>query len=177
MKRVSLLRRVMTMVIALCVFSTFAFADGETTEVFLTGSSNSAAGDFVVQTTSDMFHFQGREYEVYRVYYDDRSPICCLIMKGPTWAFSSTWCCLLSWLSDLFWSPLGCQGDQRGSRGRERRAPPYGPRLILVILGSGMPLQFLFFQPLSFLCSPGSVATMHFIIQNQMSSVGLSVTV
>jgi len=59
------------MVIALCVFSTFAFADGETTEVFLTGSSNSAAGDFVVQTTSDMFHFQGREYEVYRVYYDD----------------------------------------------------------------------------------------------------------
>ena len=71
MKKLSLLRRLMTTVIALCVFSLCAFADGETTEVYLTGSSNSAAGDFVVQTTSDMFHFQGREYEVYRVYYDD----------------------------------------------------------------------------------------------------------
>ena len=71
MKRVSFLRRLMTTVIALCLFSVFAFADGETTEVFLTGSSNLAAGDFVVQTTSDMFHFQGREYEVYRVYYDN----------------------------------------------------------------------------------------------------------
>ena len=71
MKRVSLLRRLMTTVIALCLFSAFAFADGETTEVYLTGSSNSTAGDFVVQTTSDLFHFQGREYEVYRVYYDD----------------------------------------------------------------------------------------------------------
>ncbi|RKZ58228.1 MAG: hypothetical protein DRQ44_14930 [Gammaproteobacteria bacterium] len=59
------------MVITLCVFSAFVFADGETTEVFLTGSSNSPAGDFVVQTTNDMFHYQGREYEVYRVYYDD----------------------------------------------------------------------------------------------------------
>ena len=71
MKSASLLRRLMTMVITLCVFSAFVFADGETTEVFLTGSSNSPAGDFVVQTTNDMFHYQGREYEVYRVYYDD----------------------------------------------------------------------------------------------------------
>jgi hypothetical protein len=59
------------MVVALCVFSTFAFADGETSEVYLTGTSNSSAGDFVVQTTSDMFHYMGREYEVFRVYYDD----------------------------------------------------------------------------------------------------------
>ena len=71
MKKVSLFKRVMTIVIALCISTTFAFADGETTEVFLSGSSNSAAGDYVVQTTSDMFHYQGREYEVYRVYYDD----------------------------------------------------------------------------------------------------------
>ena len=71
MKKVSLIRRLATMVVALCVFSTFAFADGETSEVYLTGTSNSAAGDYVVQTTNDMFHFQGKEYEVYRVYYDD----------------------------------------------------------------------------------------------------------
>ena len=71
MKKVSLFKRVTTIVVALCISTTFAFADGETTEVFLSGSSNSAAGDYVVQTTSDMFHYQGREYEVYRVYYDD----------------------------------------------------------------------------------------------------------
>ena len=71
MKKVSLFKRLMTVVVALCVSATFVFADGETTEVFLTGSSNSAAGDYVVQTTNDMFHFQGREYEVFRVYYDD----------------------------------------------------------------------------------------------------------
>ena len=70
-RKVSLFRRLMTLVIGMFVFTAFAFADGETTEVFLTGSSNSAAGDFVVQSTSDMFHFQGREYEVFRVYYDD----------------------------------------------------------------------------------------------------------
>lgn len=70
-KKVSLLRKAMTLVVALLVSVTYAFADGETTEVFLTGTTNSAAGDFVVQTTNDMFHFQGREYEVYRVYYDN----------------------------------------------------------------------------------------------------------
>lgn len=69
--KVSLLRRAMALVVALLVSATFAFADGETTEVFLTGTTNSAAGDFVVQTTNDMFHYQGREYEVYRVYYDN----------------------------------------------------------------------------------------------------------
>ena len=40
MKKVSLIRRLTTIVVALCVFTTFAFADGETTEVFLTGHFN-----------------------------------------------------------------------------------------------------------------------------------------
>ena len=71
MKKVSLFKRVTTIVISLCLSTTFAFADGETTEVFLSGTSNTPAGDYVVQTTSDIFHFQGSEYEVYRVYYDD----------------------------------------------------------------------------------------------------------
>ena len=73
MKKVSLIRRLTTLVVALFVFSIFAFADGEISEVYLTGTSTSSAGDFVVQTTSDMFHFMGREYEVFRVYYDDPS--------------------------------------------------------------------------------------------------------
>jgi len=70
--KVSFLFKALTSIIALLVVSTtMAFADGETTEVFLTGSTNTPAGDYVVQTTSDIFHFQGREYEVYKVYYDD----------------------------------------------------------------------------------------------------------
>jgi len=71
MKKVSLIRKLTAIVVTLCVFSAFAFADGETTEVYLTGTSNSSAGDFVVQTTTDVFHYMGREYEVFRVYYDD----------------------------------------------------------------------------------------------------------
>jgi hypothetical protein len=71
MKKVSLFKRVMAIVVMLCASVSFAFADGETTEVFLTGTTNTAAGDFVVQTTNDVFHYQGRAYEVFRVYYDD----------------------------------------------------------------------------------------------------------
>jgi len=52
MKKVSLIRRLATIVVALCLFSTFAFADGEISEVYLTGTSTSSAGDFVVQTTA-----------------------------------------------------------------------------------------------------------------------------
>ena len=69
--KVSFFCKVMVTAVALLVVSNFAFAIGETTEVFLTGSSNTPAGDYVVQTTGDIFHFQGKEYEVYRVYYSD----------------------------------------------------------------------------------------------------------
>ena len=71
MKKVSLLRRMMAFVAILSVTTSLAWADGETSEVYCTGTSHSAAGDYVVQTTSDLFQFQGQEYEVYRVYYDD----------------------------------------------------------------------------------------------------------
>ena len=64
--KVSFFQKALATAIALLVVSTFAFADGETTEVFLTGSTNTPAGDYVVQTTSDIFHFQGREYEVFK---------------------------------------------------------------------------------------------------------------
>lgn len=69
--KVGIISRLTAMAVGLFVFSMFAFADGETAEVFLTGTSNSSAGDFVVQTTNDNFHFQGKVYEVFRVYYDD----------------------------------------------------------------------------------------------------------
>jgi hypothetical protein len=69
--KVGLFNRLTAIAVALFVLTAFAYADGETTEVFLTGTSNSSAGNFVVQNTNDMFHFQGKEYEVFRVYYDD----------------------------------------------------------------------------------------------------------
>jgi hypothetical protein len=69
--KVGFFNRLTAFAVALFVFTSFAFADGETTEVFLTGTSNTSAGDFVVQTTNDLFHFQGKVYEVFKVYYDD----------------------------------------------------------------------------------------------------------
>ena len=69
--KVSLFKRWVTSVILLMVSFTLAFADGEITEVFLTGTSNSPAGEFVVQTTDDLFYFKGKEYEVYKVYCDN----------------------------------------------------------------------------------------------------------
>jgi hypothetical protein len=69
--KVGYFHRLTAIAVALFVLTSLAFADGETTEVFLAGTSNSSAGDFVVQTTNDMFHFQGQEYEVFRVYYDN----------------------------------------------------------------------------------------------------------
>lgn len=68
---VGLIYKLTALAVALFLFLPPVFADGETTEVYLTGTTNSSAGDFVVQTTNDMFHFQGEEYEVFRVYYDD----------------------------------------------------------------------------------------------------------
>ena len=49
----------MTIALAFVLTSTAAFADGETTDVYTSGTSNSAAGDFVVRTTDDVFHYQG----------------------------------------------------------------------------------------------------------------------
>ena len=71
MKKVGLLNRVMAIVAILSVSTSLAFADGETSEVYCTGTSHSAAGEYVVQTTNDLFQYQGRDYEVFRVYYDD----------------------------------------------------------------------------------------------------------
>jgi hypothetical protein len=69
--KVNILKKSMAVATALFFASTFAFADGEATEVFLTGSTNTPAGDYTVQSTSDVYHYQGQEFEVYKVYYDN----------------------------------------------------------------------------------------------------------
>jgi hypothetical protein len=68
---VGFFKRLTAIAVASLTLCSFAFAESETTEVYLTGTSNSSAGNFVVQTTDDLFHYQGREYEVFKVFYDD----------------------------------------------------------------------------------------------------------
>lgn len=65
------LKKFAAFTLALMFVSTAVFADGEASEVYLSGATNTAAGDFVVTGTDDVYHFQGEEYAVYNVYYDD----------------------------------------------------------------------------------------------------------
>lgn len=69
--KVSLISRLVMMAVALLMTTTIVLADGETTDMYTSGTSISEAGNFVVRTTNDIFHFQGQEYEVYKVYYDN----------------------------------------------------------------------------------------------------------
>ena len=71
--KVNVLKRFAVAAIALLFVSSAMFADGETNEVYLTGATNTAAGDYVVTGTDDVYHYQGQEFTVYNVYYDDPS--------------------------------------------------------------------------------------------------------
>ncbi len=70
---VKYLRRFATAAVALLFVTSVLFADGEANEVYLAGATNTAAGDFVVTGTDDVYHFQGQEFVVYNVYYDNPS--------------------------------------------------------------------------------------------------------
>lgn len=70
--KVSFISRMLTVAMALVMTSGVVFADGEITDVFTSGkSTNPKAGEFVVRVTDDVFHYQGQEYEVYKVFYED----------------------------------------------------------------------------------------------------------
>ena len=69
--KVNYLKRFAVAAIALLFVSSAMFADGETNEVYLTGATNTAAGDYVVTGTDNIYHFQGEEFTVYNVYYDN----------------------------------------------------------------------------------------------------------
>jgi len=71
--KVNYLKRFAAVAVAILFVSTAVFADGEATEVYLSGSTNTAAGDYVVTGTDDVYHFQGDEFQVYNVYYDNPS--------------------------------------------------------------------------------------------------------
>ncbi len=69
--KANLLKRIAVATLSLMFVSTALFADGEANEVYLSGTTNTAAGDFVVTGTDDVYHFQGQEFEVFNVYYDN----------------------------------------------------------------------------------------------------------
>jgi hypothetical protein len=70
--KVSFISRMMALAVAMVMTSSVVFADGEITDVFTSGkSTNPKAGEFVVRATDDVFHYQGQEYEVYKVFYED----------------------------------------------------------------------------------------------------------
>jgi hypothetical protein len=71
--KVNFLKRLAVSAVAMLFVSTAVFADGEINEVYLTGATNTAAGDYVVTGTDDVYHYQGQEFAVYNVYYDDPS--------------------------------------------------------------------------------------------------------
>ena len=72
MKRtVKYLKRSAAVALALFFVSTAVFADGEISEVYLTGTTDTDAGSYVVAATDDIYHYQGAEYKVYNVYYDN----------------------------------------------------------------------------------------------------------
>lgn len=70
---VNYLKRFAAAAVAMLFVSAIVFADGEATEVYLSGSTNTAAGDYVVTGTDDVYHYQGQEFQVYNVYYDNPS--------------------------------------------------------------------------------------------------------
>ncbi len=71
--RTHFLKRFTAVVLSVMFVSTALFAEVETSEVYLKGSSTTAAGDYVVTSTDDVYQFQGQEYKGYNVYYDNPS--------------------------------------------------------------------------------------------------------
>ena len=68
---VKYLKRIAAVTFALALTCTAVFADGEATEVYLNGPTYTAAGDFVITGTDEVYQYQGEEFQVYNVYYDN----------------------------------------------------------------------------------------------------------
>lgn len=64
-------KSVITIAALLLFACSMLYADGETTNVYLSGKTNTPAGDYVVQATDALYYFQGKVYEVYRIDYED----------------------------------------------------------------------------------------------------------
>lgn len=74
MKRVfNNIKKITALTLSLLFVSVALLASGESSKVVISGTSNSAAGDYVVTGTDEVYHYQGQEFKVYNVYYDNPS--------------------------------------------------------------------------------------------------------
>lgn len=69
--KATLLRRISVFALSLIFVTSTAFAEGESENAYMTGTTYTAAGDFVMNQTDEIFHYQGGEYQVFEVFYDD----------------------------------------------------------------------------------------------------------
>jgi len=63
--------RTVTAIIALSLFTLSTFAEGDSPDVYLTGKTAETENSFIVIPSDEIFNFQGKEYEVYKVTYDN----------------------------------------------------------------------------------------------------------
>jgi hypothetical protein len=65
------LKKSMMIIALLMAVSPMLFADGSTAAVYLTGTTGSPAGDYVVLSTEEVYFYNGNEYDVYLVQYEN----------------------------------------------------------------------------------------------------------
>ena len=61
----------MMLIVSLLAVSPLLFADGSTAAVYLTGTTESPAGDYVVLNTDQLYYYNGHTYDVYLVQYEN----------------------------------------------------------------------------------------------------------
>ena len=71
MKTSNYFRKIAALTLGFLFVSAGVYADGGASEIFMSGKTGTAAGDYVVTGTDDVYHFQGKVFNVYNVYYDN----------------------------------------------------------------------------------------------------------
>jgi hypothetical protein len=71
MKTSKVLSKIASLTFLFLFVSAGVFADGGSSEVFVSGKTSTPAGDFVVTGSDEAYHYQGEVYRVYNVYYDN----------------------------------------------------------------------------------------------------------
>jgi hypothetical protein len=65
--------KTMVLIASFLLVAPMLFADGTISEIYLTGTADTPAGEFVVLNSDDIYYFDGLVYEVYEVRYEDHS--------------------------------------------------------------------------------------------------------
>jgi hypothetical protein len=104
-----LIRRLSVAALSL-LFAATAPCAGGASEIYLSGSSKSSAGDYVVTGSDEVYHFQGKEYTVYNVYYDNpkHNMKIAVLEEGPCRTY-------IAYTKD-FWLMYSCTWDGFGVR-------------------------------------------------------------